>query len=174
MRRSALALTPVVMAVALSGCGMNSVPTAEENAKRFNVDDFAAAFIRLEGGIVLDFRIAWAMHVDTPGDTILFGKKGALRIPSTECWNGTVGGEMTLYTDVAGAQVETKIPIIKSDDDVFSGLFYKKIRSFLDAIKEGKPAPVPSSQILYNQAIIDGICKSAELGREIEIKIPEI
>ncbi len=33
MRRSALALTPVVMAVALSGCGMNSVPTAEENAK---------------------------------------------------------------------------------------------------------------------------------------------
>ncbi len=148
--------------------------TAEENAKRFNVDDFAAAFIRLEGGIVLDFRIAWAMHVDTPGDTILFGKKGALRIPSTECWNGTVGGEMTLYTDVAGAQVETKIPIIKSGDDVFSGLFYKKIRSFLDAIKEGKPAPVPSSQILYNQAIIDGICKSAELGREIEIKIPEI
>ena len=80
----------------------------------------------------------------------------------------------TSYTDVAGAQVETKIPIIKSDDDVFSGLFYKKIRSFLDAIKEGKPAPVPSSQILYNQAIIDGICKSAELGREIEIKIPEI
>lgn len=148
--------------------------TAEENAKRFNVDDFAAAFIRLEGGIVLDFRIAWAMHVDTPGDTILFGKKGALRIPSTECWNGTVGGEMTLYTDVAGAQVETKIPIIKSGDDVFSGLFYKKIRSFLDAIKDGKPAPVPSSQILYNQAIIDGICKSAELGREIEIKIPEI
>ncbi len=148
--------------------------TAEENAKRFSVEDFAAAFIRLEGGIVLDFRIAWAMHVDTPGDTIIMGKKAALRIPSTECWNGTVGGEMTLYTDVAGAQVETKIPIIPSDGDVFSGLFYKKIRSFLDAIKEGKPAPVPSSQILYNQAIIDGILKSAELGREIEIEIPEI
>lgn len=31
MRRPVLALTPVVMAVALSGCGMNSVPTAEEN-----------------------------------------------------------------------------------------------------------------------------------------------
>ena len=148
--------------------------TAEENAARFSVDDFAAAFIRLEGGIILDFRIAWALHVDTPGDTIIMGKKGALRIPSTECWNGSVGGEMTLYTDVAGAQVETKIPIISDGGDVFSGLFYKKIRSFLDAIKEGKPAPVPTSQILYNQAIIDGICKSAELGREIEIEIPEI
>ena len=148
--------------------------TAEENAKRFSVEDFAAAFIRLEGGIILDFRIAWAMHVDTPGDTIIMGKKAALRIPSTDCWNGTVGGEMTLYTDVAGAQTETKIPIIKTEGKVFDGLFYKKIRSFLDAIKEGKPAPVPSSQILYNQAIIDGIVKSAELGREIEINIPEI
>ena len=149
--------------------------TAAENAARFNVDDFAAAFIRLEGGIILDFRIAWAMNLDTPGDTIIMGKKGSLRIPSTECWNGSVGGEMTLYTDVAGAQCATKIPIIKEGEGrVFDGLFYKKIRSFLDAIKEGTPAPVPSSQILYNQAIIDGICKSAAIGREIEIEIPEI
>ena len=144
--------------------------TAEENAARFNVDDFAAAFIRLEGGIILDFRIAWAMHLDTPGDTIIMGKKASLRIPSTECWNGTVGGEMTLYTDTAGLQTETKIPIIKSD----KSLFELKIRSFLDAVKEGKPAPVPSSQILYNQAIIDGIAKSATAGKEVEIVIPEI
>ncbi|MGI6173542.1 MAG: Gfo/Idh/MocA family protein [Christensenellales bacterium] len=144
--------------------------TAEENAKRFSVDDFAAAFIRLEGGIVLDFRIAWAMHLDTPGDTIIMGKKASLRIPSTDCWNGTVGGEMTLYTDVAGAQIETKFPIIPST----GSLFDKKIRSFLDAVKYNQPAPVPTSQILYNQAIIDGIYKSAELGREIAIEIPEI
>ncbi|MEG2605467.1 MAG: Gfo/Idh/MocA family oxidoreductase, partial [Clostridia bacterium] len=51
--------------------------TAAENAARFNVDDFAAAFIRLEGGVILDFRISWAMHLDTPGDTVILGKKGA-------------------------------------------------------------------------------------------------
>ncbi|MDD3334720.1 MAG: Gfo/Idh/MocA family oxidoreductase [Eubacteriales bacterium] len=145
--------------------------TAEENAKRFNVDDFAAAFIRLEGGIILDFRIAWAMHLDTPGDTVILGKKGALRIPSTECWNGTVGGPMKLYHDVAGEQVVTEIPIIPMGEP---GLFDRKIRSFLDAILNHTPAPVPTSQILYNQAIIDGICKSAEVGHEIEIQIPEI
>ena len=49
-----------------------------------------------------------------------------------------------------------------------------KIRSFLDAIKTGGTAPIPSSQILYNPAIIDGIAKSAELGREVAIEIPEI
>jgi len=145
--------------------------TAEENAKRFSVDDFAAAFVRLEGGIILDFRISWAMHADTPGDTIIFGKEGALRIPSTDCWNGTFTSPMTLYHDLAGKQVETVIPLIPHKGP---GLFDIKIRSFLDAIKYNKPAPVPTSEILYNQAIIDHICKSAELGHEIEVVIPEI
>lgn len=142
-----------------------------EDSKRFNVDDFAAAFIRLEGGIILDFRIAWAMNLDTPGDTIIMGTKGSLRIPSTECWNGSVGGPMTIYHEVSGAQVETVIPIIENHGP---GLFDKKIRSFLDAVKLGGSAPVPTSQILYNQAIIDGIGRSAEAGREVEIDIPEI
>lgn len=145
--------------------------TAEENAKRFSVDDFAAAFVRMEGDIILDFRIAWAMHPDTSGDTIIYGTEGALRIPSTECWNGTFDKPMTLYHDVAGSQVETTIPLIPHRGP---GLFDIKIRGFLDAVKNGTPAPVPTSQILYNQAIIDGICKSAELGHEIEIEIPEI
>lgn len=153
--------------------GANPQYNNPADAARFDVDDFAAAFIRLEGGIVLDFRIAWAMHVDTPGDTIIMGKKGALRIPSTECWNGSVGGPMKLYTDVAGAHTETVIPLCREGDS-FGGLFYQKIRSFLDAVKYGGEPPVPSSQILYNQAIIDGIAKSAALGREIEIQIPEI
>ena len=142
-----------------------------EDAARFNVDDFAAAFIRLEGGVILDFRIAWAMHLDTPGDTIIMGKKGSLRIPSTECWNGSVGGPMTIYHDVAGQMVETVIPVIENHGP---GLFDKKIRSFLDAVKTGGAAPVPTSQILYNQAIIDSIAKSAACGREVEVEIPEI
>ena len=141
-----------------------------EYAEKFGVDDFAAAFVRLEGGIILDFRIAWAMNMDTPGDTIILGTKGGLRIPSTECWNGTVGGPMKIYHESAGLQVETEIPVIAMKE----GLFDLKIRTFLDACKNGTPAPVPSSQILYNQAIIDGIAKSAEAGREIEIVIPEI
>ena len=142
-----------------------------EYADAFGVDDFAAAFIRLEGGIVLDFRIAWAMNIDTPGDTIILGTKGGLRIPSTDCWNGSVGGPMKIYHEVCGQQTETVIPII---NDHGPSLFDRKIRSFLDACKNGTAAPVPSSQIIYNQAILDGIAKSARAGREVEIVIPEI
>ncbi len=142
---------------------------AQELAGMFSVDDFAAAFIRLEGDIILDFRISWAMHMDTPGDTIILGTKGGLRIPSTDCWNGSVGGPMKIYHEVCGEQTETEIPVFPKKD-----LFNLKIRSFLDAVKNGTEAPVPTSQILYNQAILDHMFKSARLGREVEVEIPEI
>ncbi|MBQ4338460.1 MAG: Gfo/Idh/MocA family oxidoreductase [Clostridia bacterium] len=136
----------------------------------FGVDDFAAGFIRLEGDIILDFRIAWAMNLDTPGDTIIMGTKGSVRVPSTECWNGSIGGPLVIYHEIAGNQVETIIEEKKNHADCFD----IKIRSFIDAVKDGGEAPVPCSEILYNQAIIDGIARSAKLGREIEIEIPEI
>ena len=144
-----------------------------EYAKLFEVDDFAAGFVRLEGDIILDFRISWAANIDTTGDTLILGTKGGLRIPSTECWNGTIGGDLVIYHEVAGKQVETRLPqIIPKPGDPTN--FDKKIRTFLDAVKTGGKAPVPSSEILYNQAIIDYICKSAECGHELKVEIPEI
>ena len=145
-------------------------PGHPEYADLFGVDDFAAAFVRLEGGIILDFRIAWAMNINTPGDTIILGTKAGLRIPSTDCWNGSVGGPMKIYKTIGGVDMEYEVPIIKDE----GSLFDKKIRSFLDAVKYGKPAPVPTSQIIYNQAILDGIARSAKLGKEVKIQIPKI
>ncbi len=142
-------------------------------AAKFGVDDFAGAFIRLEGGVYLDFRIAWAMNVNTPGDTILLGTKAGLRIPSTDCWNGTTGGPMTLYRQVAGEPVEETIPLLK-DGPNDGTLWERKIASFLEAIEYGTAAPVPTEQIIINQAIIDGIVRSDAEGREVEIQIPEI
>ena len=141
-----------------------------ECAEKFSVDDFASAYIRLEGGIILDFRIAWYMHLDTPGDTIIMGTKGSLRVPSTDCWNGSFNKPMTIYHDIAGKPVETVIPLLPETKDLWN----RKIRSFLDACITGSKAPVPTDQIIYNQAILDGINRSSKLGREVEIEIPEI
>ena len=144
-------------------------PGHPEYAEAFGVDDFAAGFVRLEGGIMLDFRISWAMHMDTAGAALILGTKGGLRIPSTECWNGDFDQPLKIYKTIAGKHTCTEIPLDPPGD-----LFYKKLRSFVDAVKDGGTATVPSSQILYNQAIIDGIVKSNALGHEIEIEIPEI
>lgn len=141
-----------------------------ECAKKFSVDDFASAYIRLEGGIILDFRIAWYMHLNTSGDTIIMGTKGSLRIPTTECWNGSFNKPMTIYHDVAGEPVETVVPLLPATTDLFD----RKIRSFLNAVITGSEAPVPTSQIIYNQAILDGIQRSSDCGHEVEIEIPEV
>ena len=141
--------------------------------KEFQVDDFAAGFVRLEGDIILDFRISWAMNIDTPGDTIVLGTKGGLRIPSTDCWNGTIGGDLVLYHEVAGKQVQTIIPKRFPKPDAPNNVD-KKIRTFLDACKNGTKAPVPTDQILYNQLILDHIKRSADMGRELAVELPEI
>ena len=154
------------------GVRPDTYPWHPEYAEKFGVDDFAAGFIRLEGGIILDFRISWAMHMDTCGDALILGTEGALRIPSTECWNGDFPTPLKVYKKVAGQEICYEVP--RYDGDDFGTMFMGKMRAFIDAVKYGRPAPVPTSQIVYNQAIIDGIVKSNELGREIEIEIPEI
>lgn len=147
----------------------NFYPGHPEYAEAFGVDDFAAGFVRLEGDIVLDFRISWAMHMDTCGDALILGTKGGLRIPSTDCWNGEFDTPLTIYKTIGDQPLQYQVPMKPTSD-----LFTKKLRSFVDAIKTDGKATVPSSEIVYNQAIIDGIVRSAKLGKEIEINIPEV
>ena len=147
----------------------NYYPGHPEYAEKFGVDDFAAGFVRLEGDIILDFRISWAMNMDTSGDALILGTKGGLRIPSTDCWNGEFPTPLTIYKTVCGEEIEYKVPMKESAD-----FFFKKIRSFVDAIQTDGKATVPSSEIVINQAIIDGIVRSAKLGKEIPIEIPEV
>lgn len=144
-------------------------PTHPEYAAKFDVDDFAAGFVRLEGDIILDFRISWAMNMDTCGDALILGTKGGLRIPSTECWNGEFDKPLTVYKTIGDQTLEYQVPMKPASD-----MFTKKLRSFVDAIKNGGKATVPSSEIVYNQAIIDGIVRSAKLGKEIDIEIPKV
>ena len=123
----------------------------EEYADIFGVEDFAAGFVRLEGNIILDFRIAWAMHLDTPGDTIIMGTKGSLRIPSTECWNGTVGGNLKLYQRVAGKDVYTEFPMLPPRKH---NNFYYKMRTFLDAVKNGGEALLRQRKLLSTRQLL--------------------
>ena len=151
-------------------------PKYQKEYKDFEVDDFSVALIRLEGDIALDFRMSWAMHMDTMGDTIFLGSEAGLKVKSPGlgtpwggAWDGTIG-PVYLYSDINGNLAETQIPLKNAGVDRFR----LKVRAFLDAIAAGGPDPIPASQILYNQAIIDGIIRSSAAGREVAIEIPEI
>ena len=163
-----------VSAVAYDHFGKNPKYVPPADAARFSVDDFCGAFIRLEGGITLDFRMSWAMHMDSTGNTIFLGYDAGLKVEPTYqsnpmwggAWDGSCG-DVTLFHDMMGVPTHTPIPMPDMKED----RFFLKCRSFVDAVIGKLPAPIPSSQIIYNQAIIDGIVRSCEAGREVEINI---
>ncbi|RKN86646.1 Gfo/Idh/MocA family protein [Paenibacillus ginsengarvi] len=150
-------------------------PKYHPEADRFDVEDFGVALIRLEGGIALNFKISWAMHMDTLGATMFLGSEGGLKItpagkgPWSGVWDGKVGS-MTLFHDVLGHHTESPIPVKEHS----LNLFQEKVKDFVAAIREGRSAPIPGEEILYNQAIIDGVLRSSELRREVEISLPNL
>lgn len=151
-------------------------PKYFSDSEHFNVDDFSVALIRLEGNIALDFRMSWAMHMDSMGDTMFFGTDAGLKIKPAGthtgwggAWDGTIG-PIYLYSDVAGQLSETAIPLRQPSDD----RFYNKVKAFCDAVQNNGPAPIPTIQSVYNQAIVDGIYRSSQLGKEVEIVLPKL
>ena len=147
-------------------------PEKYAEADRFTVDDdFAMAMIRCEGDVVIDYRASWAMNMDTTGDSMFFGTDAGLKVkaPVGCCWDGAAGDLILYKDDENGQQVATPIEI--DGNNVKTNMFECKVRAFVDACLGDKVAPIPTSQILYNQAIIDGIIRSNACGHEVEIDL---
>ncbi|CAM4367063.1 Gfo/Idh/MocA family oxidoreductase [Paenibacillus phoenicis] len=148
-------------------------PLYHPEASRFEVEDFGVAMVRFENDLVLQFKISWAMHMDTLGATMFLGTDAGLKItpagsgPWSGVWDGSVGS-VTLYHDEYGRNTQTPIPLIEHK----LNLFDEKVRDFAEAVRDGRPAPIPGEQILIQQAIIDGVLRSAELGREVSVELP--
>ncbi len=143
--------------------------------EEFQVEDFGTAFIRLENDIALYFKISWAMHMDSMGATFFLGTDAGLKCTPGGtgnwggAWDGGVGS-ITLYHDLKGHQTQSPIPLKERNFNLFT----EKVRRFVHAVQNGEQAPIPAEQIVRNQAVIDGILRSSETGKEVDIVIPEI
>jgi predicted dehydrogenase len=148
-------------------------PLYHEEASKFEVEDFGVAMVRFENDLVLQFKISWAMHMDTLGATMFLGTDAGLKItpagtgPWSGVWDGAVGS-MTLFHDEYGGHTHTQIPLIEHS----LNLFNEKVRDFAEAVRDGRPAPIPGEQILIQQAIIDGVLRSSEERKEVAIVLP--
>lgn len=142
-------------------------------ADKFEVEDFGIALVRFENDLVLQFKISWAMHMDTLGPTIFLGSDAGLKItsagtgPWSGVWDGSIGS-MTLFHDDFGGHTETRVPLIEHSVN----LFQAKVHDFAEAVRDGRSAPIPGQQILIQQAIIDGVLRSADQRREVSVELP--
>jgi len=164
-----------VSAIATDYFGKN--PKYWADAANFDVDDFSVALVRMEGDVTFVFKQSWAMHADTLGDNLWLGTEGAIKVINKHDELRRPSRVMYMH-DVDGNFVDSYVlpdrVFLPYDDKSYMDPWHGKMRSFIEAIQNNGPAPVPGEEILYNQAICDGIYRSSKIGKEIEIVIPEV
>ena len=127
--------------------------------KQYDVEDFAAAFVRFENGATLILEVSWLLHHDTEGEDMqmwLYGTKGGAHWPKCEVLN----------TDYKTKQQYNRV--LKRTADI-SEAHAQECVEFAQAIVEGKSSPVPAEQSMQVMSILDGLYRSEKSGREIRL-----
>ena len=131
-----------------------------------DVEDFASAFIRLETGATLVFKISWAMHADSLGPSLFLGSEAGLKLQAPGGLGDAGIERIQVFRDAYGKPAVTEVPLRRTDEP---RAFLRKVQEFVDAVRTGGPAPIPGHEVLRSMAIIDAIYRSAEHGREVDV-----
>ncbi len=136
----------------------NTLPMPTGN--NFDVEDFAAAFVRFDSGATLMLEVSWFMHHDNLGEDMqiwLYGTDGGAHWPKAEF----------LSTDYENRQFLNTT--LKSTADTMEPHALECVE-FARAVAEDLPSPVPAEDSLKVLTILDGIYKSQIAGKEIRLK----
>lgn len=128
--------------------------------EKLEVEDFGVASVRFENGALMIFKTSWIMHMDSLGGTFFLGTKAGLKLEP-----------LTVYRHEWGVLTDTVITGIPKDD---VDLFLLENLGFAEAIREGKPSPIPADQMLLTNVIIQGLIDSAAAGREVQVSVPQV
>jgi len=125
----------------------------------FDVEDFIAGFVRLEGGITLIVKTSWAINApDESGATFISGTKGGLKImPKAE-----------LITNLAGYQVNTHIKIPAVPQVAFYG-HYDATKQFIAVLEGKEEILVKKAQVLNVIRTLDALYASSAQGKEVVV-----
>lgn len=124
-----------------------------------DVEEFAAAFVRFENGATLVLEVSWLLNHKTTGEDMqmwLYGDDGGSHWPSNEIYK--TNNETRQHYNLQLTNAEGGHP------------HAKECQAFAEAVALGKPSPVPAEQSLDVIAILDGLYKSSEKGKEIALK----
>lgn len=145
-------------AKALGGWGADIYRSGKQ---RFDVDDLATAFVRLEGGAVLTLEVSWASHTGEQGENYvrIFGTDGGIDYSSRHAEY-----PVRYHSDRDGVEFDSTVYVAptKAPHQI-------EIAHFLDCVR-GKAQPlVPLDESVTVAKILDGISRSAESGREVAV-----
>lgn len=125
----------------------------------WDVEDFAAAFVRFENGATLVIEVSWLLHHDIQGEDM-------------QIWlYGTQGGCHWPKADFLSSNYQTRQLVnstLKLTSDAMEPHALECVE-FARALTNGEPSPVPPEQSLQVLTILDGIYRSQKEGGEVKL-----
>lgn len=125
----------------------------------FDVEDFAAAFVRFENGATLVLEVSWLLHHDTDGEDMqmwLYGTQGGCHWPKCEVYQSNYDTHQHYNRT------------LKLTRDTLEAHALECVE-FAQAIVDGAPSPVPAEQSLQVMTILDGIYRSQQVGGQVTL-----
>jgi predicted dehydrogenase len=127
--------------------------------KEYDVEDFAAAFVRFENGATMVIEVSWLLHHKTTGEDMqmwLYGTEGGAHWPSNEL----------LFANNKTKQLTNTQLTISRDGAPHA----RECMAFAEAVLNGDPSPVPAEQSMDVISILDGLYRSSESGKMVTLK----
>ena len=137
--------------------------TADQSISAFEVEDFAAAFLRLSDGSTLALEASWAgfRAVEDSIEFSVLGTEGGADLSIAGATN-TPAGTLSIYTDRAGEPADYSI-----EADAGRG-HIAVVEDFLASVRAPEDWPSTDGSLGFGRAlIIDACYQSALLKREI-------
>jgi predicted dehydrogenase len=125
--------------------------------KEFDVEDFAAAFVRFKNGATLVLEVSWLLHHDTQGEDMqmwLYGTQAGSHWPKCEIYRSNYATRQ---------QYNTALKLVADTLEPHA----LECVEFAKAVDAGAPSPVPAEQSLQVMTILDGIYRSQTVGKEV-------
>ena len=123
--------------------------------KTYDVEDFAVALVRFEGGRTMTVESAFCVNL--PEDRFsaeVVGDKG-----------GATVSPLKVYLEEEGYLMDCQPQFVEDRVQPHAA----GLHAFADAVLDRKPVPIPGQEALVTQKIIDALYKSSRLGREVRI-----
>jgi len=132
---------------------------------RFDVDDFATAFVRFEGGATLTVEACWACHGSEGNKIQVFGTEGGIELNPA-----AFGPDAPLWFFGEDESGFTRRPVTVTQPDAITGTGHELlIADWLRALEAGEPPRVRPEEAAVVVEVIEGIYKSAEAGYEARL-----
>lgn len=152
----------ILLSIAESGAYNGTFTPRPYDYREFNVEDFATGFMRLEGGMSVNFKFSWAVNLPTTNlDMVICGDKGGLSVNKEK-----------LYKNIGRYQAECDLKWF--DNGAYRGVPFEQHRymyqNIMNVLGEKEEYLIKEHQNLEVTKAIECFYRSAAERREIHVK----